>query len=527
MQKHMVRFFLLIVALAGGVRLNCALPDLSKEAVKSWFGGLPASEIAIRSVDTLLFEPGYRHASDLAAHWKTYADAFVKDEKRAADLEALVNSPAVTAFLKDPESSLAPAFSAEAAKLLNEYNNGAFKAWRLRTLSGKVVLQKNAADLAGLDISETRREITARFVTVPISSAGFNYSLDAEWDISRLSDFPLTQINSEFLYVQTDAEKNLIGLPEGAQLPDAAFRFVSGTKFIAEGHGFHDGFRILMARSGDMTLYVCYPFAGYAFYIVRGLIAVLIIFGFFYALTKLKTARDVAQHVLENRNGKWLEQHYNESLNVSERALELSEKATGLVTQIKERDAAVIAELGGHIQHLTRAIRTESERAQVQVNTPAVTTGTGAAAGVKRPLHKKAVYREPILIENDVKPDIVVNIELDLPLTDEKELSRDQKVAYVSSLKQRARAKSAQKDFVHDESLDHFDYVPADPVPVPSAPVKALKDSPDEADLEYVQKFRYTGKARVLPMAETIHKTRAFHLREDLNVHSLVLGEEE
>ena len=162
MQKHMVRFFLLIVALAGGVRLNCALPDLSKEAVKSWFGGLPASEIAIRSADTLLFEPGYRHASDLAAHWKTYADAFVKDEKRAADLEALVNSPAVTAFLKDPESSLAPAFSAEAAKLLNEYNNGAFKAWRLRTLSGKVVLQKNAADLAGLDISETRRDITAR-----------------------------------------------------------------------------------------------------------------------------------------------------------------------------------------------------------------------------------------------------------------------------------------------------------------------------------------------------------------------------
>ena len=80
---------------------------------------------------------------------------------------------------------------------------------------------------------------------------------------------------------------------------------------------------------------------------------------------------------------------------------------------------------------------------------------------------------------------------------------------------------------MHDESLDHFDYVPADPVPVPSAPVKALKDSPDEADLEYVQKFRYTGKARVLPMAETIHKTRAFHLREDLNVHSLVLGEEE
>jgi hypothetical protein len=63
------------------------------------------------------------------------------------------------------------------------------------------------------------------------------------------------------------------------------------------------------------------------------------------------------------------------------------------VTQIKERDAAVIAELGGHIQHLTRAIRTESERAQVQVNTPAVTTGTGAAAGVKRPLHKKAVYQ--------------------------------------------------------------------------------------------------------------------------------------
>jgi hypothetical protein len=108
MQKHMVRFFLLIVALAGGVRLNCALPDLSKEAVKSWFGGLPASEIAIRSADTLLFEPGYRHASDLAAHWKTYADAFVKDEKRAADLEALVNSPAVTAFLKDPRKFSGP-----------------------------------------------------------------------------------------------------------------------------------------------------------------------------------------------------------------------------------------------------------------------------------------------------------------------------------------------------------------------------------------------------------------------------------
>jgi hypothetical protein len=519
--------FLLLVALVGGMRLDCSVSMPTKASVQAWFENQPAAELAIRAVDTVLFEPGYRHARELANHWKAYADTFVKDERRAIDLEALVNSPAVTAFLKDPESSLAPVFAVETARLFNEYNNATFKAWRLRTLAGKVVLQKNGGALTGLDISETRREITARFVTVPISSAGFNYSFDAEWDITRLHDFPLTQASSEFLYVQTDAENNLIAVPEGAQLPNSVFQFVSGAKFIAPAYGVHAGMRVLSMRSDDVRLFICYPFAGYLFYAVRGAVVVLVLFALFFALSKIKSARTVADHVLENRSGRWLEQHYSESLTLNERALDLSDKATGLVAQIKERDAAVIAELGGHIQHLTRAIRTESERAMIDSATAPGSKVVAEAPAVKRPLHKKAVYKDPILIEGDHKPAIEVSVELDLPLTDEKELSKEQKVAYVSSLKQRARAKTSQKEFVHDEALDQFDYVPADPMPMPVTPVKPLKDAPDDADLEYVQKFRYTGKTRVLPMAETVSKAQAFHLREDLHAKDLVIGEEE
>lgn len=527
MRRHFYQRFLLVVTLLGGLRLDCSASMPTRESVQAWFENQPAAELAIRAVDTALFEPGYRHARELANHWKAYTSTFVKDEKRAADLEALVNSPAVTAYLKDPESSLAPVFSVEAARLFNEYNNATFKAWRVRTLAGKVVLQKNGAALAALDISETRREITARFVTVPISSAGFNYSFDAEWDITRLHDFPLSQASSEFLYVQTDAENNLIAVPEGTPLPDTVFQFVSGAKFIAPTYGVHSGMRVLSANSGGLKLFVCYPFAGYLFYAVRGTVVALMLFALIFALTKIKSARTVAGHVLENRSGRWLEQHYSESLTLNERALDLSDKAAGLVSQIKERDAAVIAELGGHIQHLTRAIRTESERAMIGSETTSGNKGVPQVPAVKRPLHKKAVYKDPILIEGDHKPAIEVSVELDLPLTDEKELSKEQKVAYVSSLKQRARAKTSQKEFVHDEALDQFDYVPADPMPMPVAPVKPLKDAPDDADLEYVQKFRYTGKTRVLPMAETVSKTQAFHLREDLHAKDLVIGEEE
>jgi len=521
------KFLLVIVALIGGMRLDCTFRAPGKDDALIWIANLPPAELALRAVDTALFEPGYRHARELALTWQNYADTFLKDEKRATDLEALVNSPAITAFLKDPESSLSPAFAAEAARLLNEYQNGSFKAWRLRTLAGKVVLQKNAESLATLDISETRREITARYVTVPISSAGFNYSLDAEWDISRLHDFPLTLATSEFLSVHTEAENNVIALPEATALPDGVFQFVSGSKFIAPSYGVHAGMRVISAKSDSLRLYICYPFAGYLFYTVRGAVVALMLFGLIFALSKIKNARAVAGHVLENRSGRWLEQHYSESLTLNERALDLSEKATGLVSQIKERDAAVIAELGGHIQHLTRAIRTESERAISEPSKPAGNVAGAPVAAIKRPLHKKAVYKEPILIDGDHKSAIEVSVELDMPLTDEKELTKDQKVAYVSSLKQRARAKSSQKDFVHDESLDQFDYVPAEPMPMPVAPVKPLKDAPDDADLEYVQKFRYTGKTRVLPMAETVAKTQAFHLREDLHTSNLVIGEEE
>ncbi len=530
MQRQYYRFFLLALAFLGTARFECAyrLPWQKTDPSQATPATLPPTETALRLVDLLLFEPGYRQARELATTWKAYADAFVKDEKRAADLEALANSPAILAFLKDPESQLASAFSAEATRLLNEYGNAAFLAWRLRTLTGKVVLQNKAERLASLDISETRREINARFITIPIANSGFNFSLDAEWDISRLPDFPLTQINSEFLYVQTDADKKLIGLPEGTQLPDSAFRFVSGGGFIAPAHGLHDGYRIVATHSGDLTLYLCYPFAGYLFYAVRGLIVALMISGIIFGLTKLSAARDAARHVLENRSGRWLEQHYSESLAISERAIDLNDKANSLVTQIKERDSAVISELGGHIQQLTRAIRTESERSAISASTgTSVSQPARSDTGVVRPMHKKAVYREPILIDNDVKSAVEVQIDLDLPLKDEKELTKEQKAAYVTSLRRRAQEKTGAREFIHDETLDNFDYTPPEPMPMPSVAMKEITGSPDAADLEYVQKFRYTGKTRVLPMAEDKQKTAALHMHEDLHVKNLVILEDE
>lgn len=530
MQQQIYRVFLLALAFLGPTRFDCTnrLPwqqaDLPQQRQ-----AVPPIEIALRAVDLILFEPGYRQARALASTWKTYADGFLKDEKRAADLEALANSPAVLGFLRDPESRLAASFSAESTRLMNEYGNGAFKAWRLRTLTGKVVLQNKGDELRALDISETRREINSHFITVPIANTGFNYSLDAEWDISRLPDFPLTQINSEFLYVQTDVDKKLIGIPEGTQLPDSAFRFVSGGAFIAPGHGLHEGYRIIATESGDLKLFLCYPFAGYWFYAVRGSILILMFSAFVYGLVKLGSAREAARHVLENRSGRWLEQHYSESLSISERAIDLNDQASGLVTQIKERDAAVIAELGGHIQHLTRTIRTESERGAITAGAPTTSQSSSvkSESGFLRPMHKKAVYREPIIIENEVKSGVEVEIDLDLPLKDEKELTRDQKTAYVTSLRRRAQDKSGAKEFIHDESIDNFDYVAPDPMPMPSIAMKEIKGTPDAADLEYVQKFRYAGKARVLPMAEDKRKSAALHMHEDLHVKNLVIIEDE
>ena len=246
---------LLLLALVTTTSLQAALPFTGPADIAA-ADQVPAGERALRLADTLLLEPGYRRARNLAAEWHRYVSGFVADEKQAQQIETLANERAILYFLRETEGSLAPAFAKEAERVLNQFGNGALVAWRLRSLAGKVVLAHNAERLKDLDTSETRREIGARYLTVPISGAGFNFSLDAEWDVTRLPNYPLTEANSEFLFIQTDNELRLTGRAEYRQLPDSAYRFISGDKFTALPYLVQNGMRILPVSAGDMRLFI-------------------------------------------------------------------------------------------------------------------------------------------------------------------------------------------------------------------------------------------------------------------------------
>ncbi|HMV36456.1 MAG TPA: hypothetical protein PKD60_11220, partial [Turneriella sp.] len=350
---------LLLLALVTTTSLQAALPFTGPADIAA-ADQVPAGERALRLADTLLLEPGYRRARNLAAEWHRYVSGFVADEKQAQQIETLANERAILYFLRETEGSLAPAFAKEAERVLNQFGNGALVAWRLRSLAGKVVLAHNAERLKDLDTSETRREIGARYLTVPISGAGFNFSLDAEWDVTRLPNYPLTEANSEFLFIQTDNELRLTGRAEYRQLPDSAYRFISGDKFTALPYLVQNGMRILPVSAGDMRLFICYPFAGYLFYALRGTVALLLLVSLVIAVRGIRSLRATVKDVLENRQGRWLGEHYEKSLSLNEQALKVTDRSVALVSEIKDRDAALISDLGRKLGEITSGIEEQT-----------------------------------------------------------------------------------------------------------------------------------------------------------------------
>lgn len=530
------KYFFILLAFAAFARFQCSwkLPFLNENTPAKTEIQIPLADKALRAIDFTLMEPGYAQARELGKAWLSYTSAFANDEKRAKQLEILANEPAILGLLNDPDGSLAPAFRSEARHLLDDFGNRALTAWRLRALDGKVLLGHNEKQLKSSEDAVTRREITPRYFTIPIKGAGFNFSLDAEWDITRLPDFPLSQVNSEYLFFQTDHMLNLAALPDGQNLSDAAYRFVSGGKFIAEAHGVQHGMRIVAVRSADHFLIICYPFAGYLFYAVRGGLLLLLVIALVFAVMKLRALRGAAKHVLENRSGQWLEQHYEQSLSLTEKAVSITDKSLAVSEQLKQREAEVITELGRQLSSMNRSITEqtlqlidENLKAREQV-LPSASPGTARSQGIVRPLHKKVVRKEAIILDGDVRPEIQISIELDLPLADEKQLSPEGKAALVSSLKRKAREKSALPDFIHDERLDNYDYVAPEPMPLPViTPAAEMQTEPDTANLEYVQKFRYAGKTRVLPMSAVPAKSPVLKVREDLHKEQLIVSEDE
>lgn len=520
---------LLLLALVTTTSLQAALPFTGPADIAA-ADQVPAGERALRLADTLLLEPGYRRARNLAAEWHRYVSGFVADEKQAQQIETLANERAILYFLRETEGSLAPAFAKEAERVLNQFGNGALVAWRLRSLAGKVVLAHNAERLKDLDTSETRREIGARYLTVPISGAGFNFSLDAEWDVTRLPNYPLTEANSEFLFIQTDNELRLTGRAEYRQLPDSAYRFISGDKFTALPYLVQNGMRILPVSAGDMRLFICYPFAGYLFYALRGTVALLLLVSLVIAVRGIRSLRATVKDVLENRQGRWLGEHYEKSLSLNEQALKVTDRSVALVSEIKDRDAALISDLGRKLGEITSGIEEQTRfliEEAVSRQKPAPATAA-VPTGVQRPLHRKPAPKAPIIIDGSAPGDVQVSIELDLPLTDEKQLTPHAKAEYVSSLRRRAMEKTGQREYVHDEKIDNYDFTPEDPVALPQKPAFEPRDIPDSSDLEYVQKFRYSGKPRVLPLEVKPANSAGLRMREDLHQQELVVtGEEE
>jgi hypothetical protein len=490
---------------------------------------LPLTENLMRFADLVLMEPGYAQARELATRWKNHVEGFATSAERGTILENLANSRAIVSYLKSPDGPLAPIFEIEAQNILSHFGNGALRAWRFRSLEGKILLAHNAKDLEKLDTSVARREIGPRYFMIPLSSMGFNYSLDAEWDITRLPDYPLSQVNSEYFFLQTDSDYHVTGMGGQVQFPDSLYQFVSGDKFLVEPSGIQNGFRFYQTKVSEQNLIICYPFAGYSFYVIRGLLAFLLLAGLIWLITKLSTLRKISNHVLENRSGQWLTEHYQQSLQINERALGLADKTAEVVTVIKNREQEVFSELGRQLQRMNDTFAHQTEQIEMAVATGASKSRVAIkspqdSSEIIRPLHKKTVRKAAILIDSTLSPEVDVSIELDLPLTDEKPRAPAAKAGYLQSLKRRASEKKDTRDFVHDELLDNYDYTPPEPMPLPDI---SLPTGADTADLDYVQKFRYSGKTRVLPMAAPEADQRTLRMREDLAQQRLVVSEDE
>ncbi|MBV6493100.1 MAG: hypothetical protein LDLANPLL_01115 [Turneriella sp.] len=465
--------------------------------------GLPTTEKLWRIADVLLYEPGYAQARMLASDWETYTQKITHAEREAHLLDTLANDPTILNFLKEKKPLPSSTLERDTATLLDNFANGALKAWRLRDIYQKTILERDVRRLSSIDTTIVRREIGKRYFTIPITGAGSNYILDGEWDITRLPDFPLSHANSEYLFLTTDKELNVLALGKkgGTFLQDTAW-FKNG-KFASPLYGLFRGQRIFALHEKDFIFIVVYPFAGILFYIIRAVIFLLLLTAAPVTFIKLKAIRRSAKNASENGSRNWVQEHYAKSLTMNADALKLGDKALGVVSSLKERELQILNEFGKHLTELNTNLSTQTRRILDETATTPQTQPLPRLQPTKKkaPLYKKHVFKEPIRIEGKEGSEVEVSIELDLPLSDEKELSPAEKSTYIGSLRRRAREKmKTGHDYIPDETVENYNFNVEPPLPLPKPKDIPEEKTPKNIDVDAIQNFKYSGKNRVLPI---------------------------
>lgn len=506
MQRSVVNRFspLYIVAiLAATLRLQCSFVS-SLEAPGGVFSAqkVPISERFLRTADTLLMEPGYQRAKSAMRDWAEYVTTLSSEKNLLTEIEPLVNHPAIVGYVQNPHGPLAQTFEQELNRTLESFGNGALIAWRVRTFDGKTIISHNETELPVFRHTELKRKISPDAFSIPIEALGNNYTLDAKWNITRLSSFPLTRINSEFLFIQTTPDLEIVSREAKVRSNENRL-FVSEGKYTGPLWGINNGARVLMADAQGLKLIVLYPFAGYLFYGIRGGLALFFVVVLIFSLFKLRSLMRGTKTALDERESRWIGAHYDQSLSLHQKALGLTDRSVSLVEEIKVRDASALKELGVKLTEITSSIEEETRilirealAAQTKAELPPVSKEPTLQ---NKPLHKRSLDRPAIRIPATEGTQIQVSIEMDLKLESEKETPREKKAAYVTSLRRQASLKSREKEFIHDEELDNYDYTPEAPLPLPEKPT-GKKGAPNVDDLEVLDKFRYESKPRVLPM---------------------------
>lgn len=506
MQRRVVYRFssLYIVAVvAATLRLQCSFAA-SLEAPGGVFSvqKLPLSERFLRAADTLLMEPGYTRAKSAMRDWAAYVTTLSTEKNLLSEIDPLVNHPAIVGYVQNPHGPLAQTFEQEFRRSLESFGNGALVAWRVRTFDGKTILSHNEAQLKTFKYTELKREISPEAFSIPIEALGNNYTLDAKWNITKLASFPLTRIHSEFSFIQTTPSLEIVS-QDSKNRSTGNQAFASQGKYTGPLWGIDSGVRALTAEVPGLKLIVLYPFAGYLFYGIRGGLALFFVIVLIFSLFKLRSLLRGTKTALDERESRWIGAHYDQSLSLHQKALGLTDRSVSLVEEIKVRDASALKELGVKLTEITSSIEEETRilirealAAQTKAQLPPVSREPILQ---NKPIHKRSLDRPAIRIPATEGTQIQVSIEMDLKLEGESETPREKKAAYVTSLRRQASLKSQEKEFIHDEELDNYDYTPEPPLPLPEKP-QGKKGTPNADDLEVLDKFRYESKPRVLPM---------------------------
>ncbi|MCS6972330.1 MAG: hypothetical protein NZL89_04825, partial [Leptospiraceae bacterium] len=222
---------------------------------------------------------------------------------------------------------------------------------------------------------------------------------------------------------------------------------------------------------------------------------------------------------------RWLPQHYEESLELNRKAVAGGERSLQFIGELQERQVALLGELGKKLGELKAGLEEQLQAVVGQITKPQKTAVTPPSAEQKpvTPLHRPAP-KPPILIDPSAPGDIEISVELDLPLQEEKQLAPEDKKQLVRSLRRRAQEKAERADFIRDEAIENYNYVPEEPLPEPKPTPARVSGG---ADLDYLQKFRYTPRTQVLRLEPSKAKKPSLRIREELEQSMLVVAEEE